>query len=297
MANIPDSLFFALAHLLSCLADWAAERPSTLEIPAKIPPAFYHFLRECAFYFIPEFTRARTPTVKPPADPVTPRATAHQIPSSGESSVIDLTGATPRLNNVHRERDSQEAYDAKQTFQEKSSSMTAGETFQQWNLRIQGICQRANVTMTTFDIQQRLNDKWYHVIATRLHKYEDTAEDGARLLSYLSQLAAAVDDARFTKIYSAPRPRPHDGPKLSCGHKGTREGICTCAAFRARTSTRKIQERCNGLESYLCRHLHCRIQVSVGETYCSMHDCRSWRGHACAEYAERVGGRCACSQN
>lgn len=73
--------------------------------------------------------------------------------------MIDLTGATPRLSNVHCERDPQDAYHAKQVFQEKGSSMTAEETFQQWNLRIQGICQRANVTMTTLDIQQRLNDK------------------------------------------------------------------------------------------------------------------------------------------
>ena len=74
-------------------------------------------------------------------------------------------------------------------------------------------------------------------------------------------------------------------------------GRMITAADYPTTYVLKIQTRGNDLESYLCRRLNRRIQVSVGDTDCSMHDCHTWRGHACAEYAERTGALCTYSQN
>ena len=66
------------------------------------------------------------------------------------------------------------------------------------------------------------------------------------------------------------------------------------AAIAPPSYARQVTMRGKDLSTYLCRHHNCLNKINVGSILCSMHACHSWKGHACAEYAERTGARCGC---
>ena len=67
------------------------------------------------------------------------------------------------------------------------------------------------------------------------------------------------------------------------------------ATTSAPSYARTIRPRGVPLSAYLCRRAGCRISIPTGATFCDMHGCHAWTGHACAEYEEKAGVSCKCA--
>ena len=67
------------------------------------------------------------------------------------------------------------------------------------------------------------------------------------------------------------------------------------SATPAPSYARTIRPRGAPLTTYLCRRAGCRISIPTGATYCDMHGCHTWPGHACNEYEEKTGIPCQCA--